>query len=109
MATFSALTLQQQHTLIDYSAVLRTGISQLSRSLNQLNAINNSYLATASAALQALDSGEVVTDTTGFAGAIPLLQSDLITLTSHIEAALAIYDAAHQQIWVKACGPSNLI
>jgi hypothetical protein len=45
----------------------------------------------------------------GLAGIQPRLsRADIVTMAFHLETALALMTSANKQIWIKACGPSNL-
>ena len=112
MATFASLTAAQQKAVTDFSVMLRGSIGQLARILNSLNALNADYNSVVSpilALLTGADSTTPIPDSTGLAGTMPLAPADMITLTSHIQAALVINDAAHLSVWVKAAGPTNVV
>lgn len=51
----------------------------------------------------------MVPNKVGLGGAQPFLsRADIVSMISHIETELAINDSLHRQLWVKACGPTNL-
>ena len=51
----------------------------------------------------------MVPNKVGLAGAQPTLsRDDIVSIAAHIEVALALNDNTHRQLWVKACGPTNL-
>jgi hypothetical protein len=40
---------------------------------------------------------------------LTISRADIVSMISHLESALASFnDSNHRQLWVKACGPSNL-
>lgn len=84
----------------------------MARVLNRLNALVASYDSTVSPILGLLTGADAtvpIEDDTTLAGTMPLSPNEMITMVSHIEAELVIYDQAHMQMWVKAAGPSNVV
>lgn len=52
---------------------------------------------------------QLVPNKVNLAGSQPSLsRADIVTMVSHLETCLALNDSNHRQVWVKACGPTNL-
>ena len=112
MASFASLTPAQKKAITDFSLALRGSIGELARALNRENSLVASYDSTVSAILALLtgaDADMPIDDGTELAGTMPLSPNEMVTLVSHLEAELVIYDSVHLQTWVKAAGPSNVV
>lgn len=102
-------TPQQLAELSAYTVYLRGITSQFMKLMNQMNALNNSWNGTVSAII-GTPAGTTITDNTGLAGAVPLTDTDVTNITSYCQNVLtSFYDAAHQQVLTKACGPGNTL
>ncbi len=102
------LTVEEQAAVQDYVRNLRALVGELGRVRNRAAALDNGY-ANIQGLLAELGANDVVPDGTGLAGALPLEQNEVITLTAHAQALLAEYGAGHLQMWAKAAGAMNLI
>lgn len=88
---------------------LRAVLSQFAKAQSQMNALQAYYNQTVSAILNPT-TGVTVVDATGLAGAVPLTDTQVVTLTSDIEAVIATYyTATYQGLYAMACGPSNVL
>lgn len=92
-----------------YTVMLRAVSAQLMQNMAQMNALQNSYNASVSSII-GTPAGTTIVDNTGLAGAVPLTDTQVVTITSYFENILSsYYDSAHQQQLTLACGPGNTI
>lgn len=116
MATYASLTVEQKSILADFSNLVRAWTGEQARTNNHADAINSSYNAQVSAILGLVDSGEVIPNASGLAGAASLTQAETVTLVSHLQNILTDMSShvagfntdALRQTWAKAAGASNL-
>ncbi len=112
MAAFSALTNAQQKIITDYMNVLRGHSGELARLLDKLNAANNYYNVVVQPVLALITGSDLSTpinDNSTLAGAQPLSTTEVNNLQQYIQTELGIYDLSHQDAWVKAVGPTNVV
>lgn len=106
---FNDLTAEQRAVLSEYVRLLRAWTGEQARTNNHGDALNTDY-SQVQAILDLLGSNDVIADGSGLAGAASLTKSEVITMTAHVQNILANYNTlGHRQLWVKACGPGNLI
>ncbi len=106
---FDDLTPEQQAIVSEYVRLLRAWCGEQARVNNHGGALNDGY-ATVQTILALLDSDDVITDSSGLAGAAALTKGEIVSLTAHMQGILASYNTpGHRQMWAKAAGPSNLI
>src|SRR5271170_1242756 len=106
--TVATATPQQLAELSAYMVMMRAVASQLSKSMSQMNALSNSYNATISGIIGGSGTGTVVVDASGLAGIVPLTDTDVVNITFIYQSILSSwYDASHQQLLTRACGPGN--
>ncbi|MGB8627763.1 MAG: hypothetical protein WCD69_00005 [Xanthobacteraceae bacterium] len=109
MSNISNATPQQLAELSAFVVQERAIVAQFAQSMAQMNQLNNNWNATI-AAIIGTPAGLTVTDTSGLAGIVPLTDTNVYAILGYFQAILtAYYDAAHQQIFVQACGPTNMI
>src|SRR5208282_3235405 len=97
----------QRAQLSAYVVMLRAIASQFSMAMSQMNALQNAYNANV-AGIIGTAAGTVIVDNTGLAGAVPMTDTQVVTMTSWFENVLTTYyDATHQQQFTIACGPGN--
>lgn len=93
--------------LSSYVVLLRGVSSSLMKLMAQMNALQNAYNANISSII-GTPAGTIIVDNTGLAGAVPLTDSQVVTITSYFENILTTYyDTGHQQNLTLACGPGN--
>lgn len=92
-----------------YVVQLRATLAQFAQAMAQMNALQNYYNQTVSAILNPT-TGVTVVDSTGLAGAVPLTDTQVVTLTADIEAVLTTYyTTTYQELFAAACGPGNVL
>jgi hypothetical protein len=103
-------TAQQLALVSAYVVMQRAIASQMMKLMNQMNALNGAWTGEIAGIVNAGTMGQTIVDNTGLAGAAPLTDNDVTTITSYMQNVLATYyDSAHQQELVKACGPGNAV
>lgn len=106
---FADLTPEQQNVVAEYVRLLRAWTGEQARANNHAAAINDGY-AQVQSILDQLQIDDMITDSTGLAGAMTLTKGEVISLTAHMQGILTNYNTAgHRQMWAKAAGPANLI
>ena len=109
MSNISTATPQQLAQLSSYVVQQRALVASLMQFMTQANQLNNSWNATISA-IVGTPAGLTVTDNSGLAGIVPLTDTNVYAITGYFQTILTdFYDAAHQQIFVQACGPTNAV
>jgi hypothetical protein len=108
-AQLTAMTPGQLKQLSDYITMLRAVSAHFMKSMNQMNALNNSWNGGVSA-LVGSSNGTVIPDASGLAGTTSLTDTDVTNITSYFQGAMtSYYDAPHQQVMTRACGPGNTL
>ena len=102
------MTAEEQAALFDYIRNLRALCGELGRLYHRAAALNAGY-ANIQGLLQSLEASALVNDGTGLAGALPLTQAEIVSLTAHLQGLLAAYGDGHVQMWAKAAGVMNLV
>jgi hypothetical protein len=107
--TVANATPAQKVQLDAYVVMLRVVAAQFMKTMNQMNALNNSWNGTISAII-GTPAGTTIADSSSFAGIAPLTDTDVTNITSYFQGVMtSYYDAPHQQVMTKACGPGNTI
>lgn len=107
--TIATATPEQLKEVSDYTVMQRAVCSQFMKAMAQMNALNNSWNATISGII-GTPANLPITDYTGLAGAVPLTDTDVYGITGYFQNVLtSYYDASHQQIFTRACGPGNTL
>jgi hypothetical protein len=89
--------------------LFRASIVQLVASCNTGARLDGTWQASISALVSGLDAGTVIPDTTGLAGAQPLMREDLIAMMQAIESLLSSANATAQRAeYLKVVGPANM-
>ena len=109
MATYAELTSEEKSVLDSWLNNVRALAGEMARVGNHAGAAKTAYWAQISAILAKLDTGAVIPNAGGLAGAQALTKEQLTTLESHVEAQDETNDADHRTVWVLACGMANLI
>ena len=106
VATATPAQLAQLST---YVVQLRAVSSQFMKAMSQMNALQNYYNETVSGII-GTPAGTTIVDNTGLAGAMPLTDTQVVTMTSWFENILSTYyTATYQQQFTSACGPGNVL
>jgi hypothetical protein len=109
MSNISTATPQQLAALSAFVVQQRAIVAQWSQAMTQMNALNNSWNATI-AAIIGTPAGLIVTDATNLAGAVPLTDTNVFAIIGYMQTCMTdFFDTSHQQIFVQACGPTNMI
>lgn len=107
MATWASLTPQQQTVVQNWQTLQATWCSAQAKANDLGQQVDAAYNAQVSPL--ALANTEIIPLSSGLAGAQSLAVSDTVSIESHIQGIATTYnDAAHRQLWVKACGAINL-
>ena len=107
MSNISTATPTQLTELNNYVVQLRAIVAAFSTNMVAMNAMVNAWNANISAII-GTPAGLVVTDSTNLAGAVPLTDTQVSTLTTDLEAILTTYyTTAAQQLYATVCGPTN--
>lgn len=109
MATYASLTDEQKKSCGDFMALLRPLAINHQKSLNIAQAIKNQYDLNLFTILSSLDSGELVLDSTGLAGAVHMNASDVMAMTMDAEALLTEDVTGRSARRTQAAGANNLI
>lgn len=97
----------QLSQLSAYSVMLRGVSSQFLKLMAEMNALNNAWNGNVSGII-GTPANTIISDNTGLAGAVPLTDTQITTITSYYQNVLtSFYDAPHQQVLTLACGPAN--
>lgn len=109
MAAFNTLTPEQQAQVLAFNVDFRAEVSLMAKTLNRLQAINEDYVGIIGPILSGVDVGELLpADASGLNGIAPLTPFIIGSIISDIQALLVTYTAAKRQVWVGACGPTNM-
>lgn len=106
--SISTATPQQLKELDDYTVMLRGLSGEWMRLMHKMNLQIDAWNATISAII-GTPGNLPVTDSSNLVGAVPLVDTEVYAISGWMQDSLtAYYDASHQQILVKACGPANV-
>lgn len=106
---YADLTTEQKATLDSWLNNVRGICGEMARVGNHCAAADTAYWAQISAILAGLADSDLVPNASGLAGAQSLTKAQIVTLVSHIEAVNTLNDSNHRNVWVLACGMTNLI
>jgi hypothetical protein len=110
MASFSALTADQQGQVLAFMTLLRPNCGELARACNHGSAMDSVWQTTVSALVTSLDAGTAIPDDTGLAGAVTLVREDVLGLMTAIEALLSSANtSAARAEYIKAAGIVNTV
>lgn len=117
MPVYNDLTADQKAAVDNLSALVRDTVSKLAKVCNAGRAVSAGYVGNVESILATLDSGAVIPNTTGLAGAQPMTRSELVTVIGYLMVMSETADGAsgslntnyHKSLYAKACGPVNLI
>lgn len=105
MALWSELTAEQQSTYLAYVTQMRAAQGQFHQLLNTFVELENMWNASVSPVSTALDNTEKAPNGSGLAGSVELTDSEVVSLTSHIQNALTSFNTVgHKQLRNKAAG-----
>ena len=106
---WAALAEPQQALVLAWMPLFRASIVQLVGACNNGAALDGTWQAAISAIVNGLPAGTVIPDTTGLAGAQPLMREDLIAMMGAIESLLASANTSQQRAeYLKVVGPANM-
>lgn len=105
---FNDLTPEEQAALADYGRNVRATIGELARVRNHVEALDAAY-GNMQALLAEMTGSEILPDSGGLAGALPLTKDEVVTLTAHRQGLLASYGVGHFALWAKAAGIGGMI
>lgn len=109
MANVTSATPAQLQQLSSFVVNLRSIVAEWSQAMTQMEMLVNSWNATV-ANIIGTPVGTVVADTSGLSGIVPLTDTNVYAIVGYMETCLSdFYDTTHQQIFVQACGPTNMV
>jgi len=117
MATYASLTQEQKDIVQAYVNFARAWAGEQARTNNHGEAANDDWNAQINTIVGSLDTGEVIPNTSGLAGAASLTKEEVTTLTSHLQN-MQTDMSSHtggfntttlRQAWIKAAGAANMI
>ena len=110
MAAYSTLTPSQQAIITSDLSNVRALLGQLGKFLATVQAYDTTWTAQTKVIATSLDSGTVIPDSTGLAGAGPITTDQYQQAMALLEGLLgAAFTPAMQQLIVQFCGPTNIV
>ena len=115
--SYASLTEEQRESVDALCVMVRPLAGELARTLEKFQGVTSYWTGNVETILGALQSSDVIPNTTGLAGAQGLTKAELTNLIGYMITASATADGAsgsynsnyHRSLYAKAAGPINIV